>query len=106
MSMSTATHNRGVRDDVVGLKAALAQAQALTTLGDAPLIVVTAAEDAHEGWLPLQDEMATLSTNSAHRVIQGATHTSLIEDQADSANSIQAILDVVEAVRSGEPLLR
>jgi hypothetical protein len=104
MSMSTATHSRGVRDDVVGLKAALAQAQALTTLGDKPLIVVTAAEDAHEGWLPLQNEMATLSTNSAHRVIQEATHTSLIEDRADSAISIQAILDVVEAVRTGATL--
>src|SRR5919109_5069670 len=104
MSMSTATHNRGVRDDVVGLKAALAQAQALTTLGDRPLIVVTAAEDAHEGWLPLQNEMAALSTNSAHRVIQEATHTSLIEDRADSAISIQAILDVVEAVRTGATL--
>ena len=103
-SMSTATHNRGVRDDVVGLKAALAQAQALTTLGDRPLIVLTAAEDAHEGWLPLQDEMAALSTNSVHRVIQDATHTTLIEDRGDSANSIQAILDVVSAVRSGEPL--
>lgn len=103
-SMSTATHNRGVRDDVVGLKAALAQAQALTTLGDKPLIVVTAVEDAHEGWLPLQDEMATLSTNSDHRVIQEATHATLIEDRADSAISIQAILDVVEAVRSGTAL--
>src|SRR5918994_2512686 len=104
-SMSTATHNRVVREDVVGLKAALAQAQALTTLGHRPLIVVTAAEDAHERWLPLQDEMAALSTNSVHPVIQDATHTSLIEDQGDSANSIQAIVDVVTAVRSGEPLL-
>jgi pimeloyl-ACP methyl ester carboxylesterase len=103
-SMSTATHNRGVRDDVVGLKAALAQAQALTTLGDRPLIVVTAAKDAHEGWLPLQEKMSALSTNSVHRVIQDATHTTLIEDQGDSANSIQAILDVIEAVRSGAAL--
>ena len=100
-SMSTATHNRGVRDDVVGLKVALAQAQALTTLGDRPLIVVTAAEDAHEGWLPLQEDMAALSTNSLHRVIPDATHSSLIEDRGDSENSIQAILDVVAAVRSG-----
>ena len=103
-SFSTATHSRGVRDETVALKAALAQAQALSTLGDRPLIVVTAAEDAHEGWLPLQDEMAALSTNSVHRVIRDATHTSLIEDRGDSANSVQAILDVVNAVRSGEPL--
>lgn len=104
-SMSTATHYRGVRDDVVGLKDALAQAQALTTLGDRPLIVVTAAEDAHKGWLPLQEEMAGLSTNSVHRVIPDVTHTTLIEDQRDASNAIQAILDVVAAVRSGEPLL-
>jgi hypothetical protein len=104
--MSTATHNRGVRDDVVGLKAALAQAQALTTLGDSPLIVVTAVEDAHAGWLPLQEKMVSLSTNSVQRVIRDASHTSLIEDQDDSAISVQAILDVVEAVRSGAPLLQ
>lgn len=103
-SMSTATHSRGVRDDVVGLKAALAQAQALKTLGDKPLIVVTAAEDAHDGWLPLQEKIAALSTNSVHRVIQDATHTSLIEDEGDAANAIQAILDVVAAVRSGATL--
>jgi hypothetical protein len=38
------------------------------------------------------------------RVIRDATHASLIDDQGDSANSIQAILDVVEAVRSGATL--
>jgi hypothetical protein len=56
------------------------------------------------GWLPLQDAMAALSTNSIHRVERCATHTSLIEDRSDSAISIQAILDVVAAVRSGVPL--
>lgn len=102
--LSTAGHNRGYRDAAVGLKAALTQAQALTSLGDKPLIVVTAAEDAHAGWLPLQEKMAGLSTNSVQRVIQDASHASLIEDEGDSANAIDAILDVVAAVRSGEPL--
>jgi hypothetical protein len=54
-----------------------------------------------DGWLPLQDRMAALSTNSIQRVERRATHTSLIEDRSDSAISIQAILDVVAAVRSG-----
>jgi pimeloyl-ACP methyl ester carboxylesterase len=102
--LSTAGHNRGYRDAAVGLKAALTQAQALTSLGDKPLIVVTAAEDAHAGWLPLQEKMAGLSTNSVQRVIQDASHASLIEDEGDSANAIDAILDVVEAVRSGATL--
>ena len=102
--LSTGRHNRGYRDDAVGLKAALSQAQALTSLGDKPLIVVTAAEDAHDGWLPLQEKMAGFSTNSVQRVIQDASHASLIEDESDSANAIDAILDVVEAVRSGATL--
>ena len=74
-------------------------------MGDKPLIVVTAAKGAMNGWLPLQKRLAALSTNSIHRVEQGVTHTSLIEDRSDSAISIQAILDVVAAVRSGMPLL-
>ena len=57
-----------------------------------------------DGWLPLQDKMVALSTNSIHRVEHDATHTSLIADRSDSAISIQAILDVVAAVRSGAPL--
>lgn len=101
---STASHNRSLRDEVLGLKAALTQAQALTTLSDKPLIVVTAVEEAQAGWLPLQENMVDLSTNSIHRVMQDATHTSLVEDQGDSSISIQAILDVVAAVRSGAPL--
>lgn len=101
---ATARHNRSMRDEVIGLEAALTQAQALTSLGDKPLIVLTAVEDAHEGWLPLQEEMVGLSTNSVQRVVQDATHGSLIEERADSAISIQAILDVVEAVRSGAEL--
>jgi pimeloyl-ACP methyl ester carboxylesterase len=100
----TTRHNRSLRDEVAQLETTLAEAQGLKTLGDKPLVVVTAAKDAMNGWLPLQDEMAGLSTNSIHRVEQGATHTSLVEDQGDSAISIHAILDVVAAVRSGAPL--
>jgi len=95
---STASHNRSLRDEVAGLKAALTQAQDLTTLGEKPLIVLTAAKGAETGWLPLQDEMAGLSTNSVHRVLQAATHPSLTEDEDVAAMSVRAILDVVEAV--------
>jgi hypothetical protein len=50
--------------------------------------------------------MATLSTNSVNRVIDGATHISLIIDQKDAATTTQAILDVVSSVRSARPLVR
>jgi hypothetical protein len=95
-----------LRDELLELQSALTQSQALKSLGNKPLIVVTAAKDAHAGWMPLQDEMLTLSTNSVHRVIQNATHTSLTEDKTESGISSQAILDVVDSVRSGTHLTR
>ena len=48
--------------------------------------------------------MATLSTNSAHRVIDGATHASLVSDERDAATTTQAIIDVVSSVRTARPL--
>jgi pimeloyl-ACP methyl ester carboxylesterase len=94
---------RSARDEVVALPTALQQAQALTTLGDRPLIVVTAGTGQAAGWLIAQDRMTGLSTNSVHRLVDAATHTSLITG-ADAATSTQAIDDVVESVRSGTPL--
>jgi hypothetical protein len=44
--------------------------------------------------------MATLSTNSVHRVIAGATHEDLVVSEEDAAATTQAILDVVASVRS------
>jgi hypothetical protein len=43
---------------------------------------------------------------SVHRVIDGATHDSLIADEEDAAATTQAILDVVSSVRSAGPLAR
>jgi hypothetical protein len=65
--------------------------------------VVTAAQDAQRGWLPLQDRLAGLSTNSSHRVVP-STHIALVTDQTAAQTSIQAIRDVVHAVRSNAPL--
>jgi hypothetical protein len=42
-----------------------------------------------------------LSTNSVHRVIDGATHAELVSDEDAAAATSQAILDVVSSVRSG-----
>jgi hypothetical protein len=66
-------------------------------------VVVTAARDALTGWLPLQDAMAMLSTNSSHRVVP-YTHDALINDQTGAQTSIQAIRDLVHAVRFATPL--
>src|SRR5439155_4601474 len=104
--ISTANLNRIQRDEFAELPMTLKEAAALTTLGDRPLVVVTAGKGAQPGWLPLQDKMTGLSTNSAHRVLPDTDHPSLIHDKVGAAQASQAILDVVDSVRSGTPLTK
>ena len=76
------------------------------SLGNKPLAVVTAPKQAEPGWLKHQDKLATLSSNSIHRVVKGATHTSLLYDRSDSQATSAAIVEVVAAVRNDRPLAR
>ena len=45
------------------------------TLGDLPLVVLTAGLGTSSNWNKLQDELAGLSTNSAHIVVENSGHT-------------------------------
>ena len=67
--------------------------------------MVTAGES-EPSWLKVQDELATLSSNSIHRVVKGATHTSVLYDQSDAQATSAAIEGVVAAVRNDRPLTR
>src|SRR5215213_679877 len=81
------------------------QSRRLESLGNKPLAVVTAGKS-EPSWLELQDKLATLSSNSMHRVVKGATHTSLLYDPSDSQATSAAIVEVVAAVRNDLPLAR
>jgi pimeloyl-ACP methyl ester carboxylesterase len=89
---------RSLRDEFAELPTSLAQARSFPNLGDRPLVVVTATRDALAGWLPLQDRMARLSTNSSHRLVP-YTHDALVTDRTAAEASTQAIRDVVYAAR-------
>jgi pimeloyl-ACP methyl ester carboxylesterase len=80
-----------------------AQVRSTGSLGDKPLAVITADEQS-SSWLEMQNELAALSSNSIHRVVEGATHESLLYDKHDSQVTSAAILEVVEAVRNDQPL--
>lgn len=82
------------------------EAASLHTFTDKPLVVLTAGSGNAAGWSEKQDALATLSTNSAHRVIDGANHAAMIFDKKYAAATTQAIVDVVSAVRSAVPLSR
>jgi pimeloyl-ACP methyl ester carboxylesterase len=76
------------------------QAQALTTFGNRPLVVLTASGSQQtEGWSAAQDRLAVLSTSSVHQVVD-STHLGLLEDQHGSAAAVAAIDHVLAAVRS------
>ena len=75
------------------------------SLGDKPLSVISAGEQ-EPIWLELQEEVAALSSDNVHRVVEGATHESLLYDQRYAQVTSAAIVEVVEAVRSDQPLTR
>jgi pimeloyl-ACP methyl ester carboxylesterase len=81
------------------------EAQALTTLGATPLVVLTAKDnvDHKPGWGTAQDQLAALSTNSRHTVAD-LNHVAFLTDPAGSALSITAITDVVTSVRTHSPV--
>jgi pimeloyl-ACP methyl ester carboxylesterase len=81
------------------------QTRSLRSLDDKPLAVVSAGTQ-ETGWLELQDDLATLSPNSMHPVVEGATHTSVVDDRSDAQATSAAIVEVVTAVRNDQPLAR
>lgn len=91
-----------------------AEAAEVTSFGELPLMVLTAGKVApmpgapdsipaalYRTWLALQDELATLSSNSVHKIIEGSTH--YIQVDAPYA-VVQAVGEVVAAVREGTRL--
>jgi pimeloyl-ACP methyl ester carboxylesterase len=101
---STARNLGSYIEEFIEGNRSMQQAASLTDLNGKPLIVLTADTGNAAGWQQKQDQMASLSTNSLHRVAHATTHDSLISDEADSAAASQAVHDVVEAVRTGRPL--
>jgi hypothetical protein len=93
------------RDEMLATSATDAQVRSSGTLGSRPLVVLTAADqgssERSQVWRSFQDELADLSSDSAHRIIEGANHSSLVHDRIHAEATSDAIRQVVEAVRTG-----
>jgi hypothetical protein len=81
----------------------LAQVRATGDLGAKPLIVVVggASENASGVQGELQDEQVGLSSSGAKRIVEGADHVSLVRKEQHALETSKAIVDVVEAARTG-----
>jgi pimeloyl-ACP methyl ester carboxylesterase len=79
-------------------------------LGDIPMAVLWASQtitayDTHiEGFRELRQEISTYSTNSVTRTIEGADHGSILGNEQYAQQVSNAILDVIKAAQTGEPL--
>jgi pimeloyl-ACP methyl ester carboxylesterase len=105
-SIATASNLRSTIDEYVQASSSVHQAAALTDFGAKPLVVLTAGTGHDAAEIAVQNRLATLSTNSAHRTIAGASHEGLVGEKKYAAATAQAILDVVTSVRSGAPLAK
>jgi len=78
-------------------------------LDSIPLFVLSATEHGtpaaqEQVWQTWQTELASLSTNSVHHVVNGADHASFWRDPETVKVSVTAILEVVDAARNGDIL--
>lgn len=101
---ATAKEMSGALDEYGVANRSAAEAGRLRSLGAKPLIVLTAERGNSQGWMADQKQTVTLSTNSLHRVVPGATHAGFVEDPVHAAAVTRAIHDVVVALRTGAPL--
>ncbi len=83
-------------DEGADLQESLAQADAIKSFGDLPLIVLTGTIDEQAGWQTWQAELLQLSSNSQQIVLENSGHNIQI-DQPEAA--VAAILDMVAQLR-------
>lgn len=73
-------------------------------LGDLPLMVISRGLDLDHDWIKYQNELATLSTDNHHIIIEGANHSGLVFNPDHAQVVSQAILQMVGAVQTGARL--
>lgn len=95
---------QGQRDEFAVIPTTLSQAMGLTTIGDKPLVIVSAPVEAQRGWMDAQKTMASLSSNVSQRIATDQSHASLIESESGAAIATKAVVDVLASIRTGTPV--
>ena len=97
-----ANHNRAeychaVGNEVKAFDKDSSQSAPSQTLGDLPLIVLTAGLGTSPHWNELQDELASLSANSTHITVENSGHAIQL---SQPGVMISAVREMVDQVRS------
>jgi pimeloyl-ACP methyl ester carboxylesterase len=103
----TSRYWQSLNDQINVLSMAFKEERSVTSLGDIPLLVLISTEpdDAtHKVWSVANIEMASLSSNGSYRIVEGATHMSLVYRHNDAQICADGILQVLDAVQTGTRL--
>jgi pimeloyl-ACP methyl ester carboxylesterase len=97
------------RAEFLDSPASMTQARESELPDNIPLFVLTATKhsmspEQEQSWQGWQTDLASLSTNSVHQIVEGADHASFWRDPLVVKVSIAAILQIVEAAYTSEPL--
>jgi pimeloyl-ACP methyl ester carboxylesterase len=101
---ATSRYWQSLNDQMEAVSTIFEEEHQVTTLGDIPLLVLNSTEPddlTHQIWRQANSEIADLSSNGSYRLVNGATHFSLVYRQKDAQTCTDGILKVLDAVRKG-----
>ncbi len=103
----TTKYFRAIEDQFRAMPDTLRQERQVISLGSIPLIIVSATlpdNETRRVWNEINGELAKLSTNNVYRLVQGAEHQDLVRKREHAEVTMDAIQDVVQALRTGQQL--
>lgn len=74
------------------MQQSMAQADAVKTFGDLPLIVLTAGLNDYQGWPEMQVELLQLSSNSRQIVVENSGHAIHVQYPHIAAAAIESMV--------------
>lgn len=92
------------RAEVMAESEIFGSGQKLGRLGHLPLLVISAGQNAFQGWPELQNDLVSLSDDSTHLILETATHNSLALNPQDAHQVSMGILKVLDSLRTAERL--
>jgi pimeloyl-ACP methyl ester carboxylesterase len=99
--LSSHVHLTVTLNESLAWDALCAEVRRARNLEDKPLAVVSAGKDLLPGAAEFQRELAALSSDSTHLVVEGATHVTLVTHKEHATSVVGAIRQVVEKVKDG-----
>jgi pimeloyl-ACP methyl ester carboxylesterase len=93
-------------ETIQGMRALADESAAAENFGELPMVVLWASlsATANEHYAADREETAGYSSNSVTRIVEGADHGSILGNEQYAQQVSDAILDVIEAAETGEPL--